>query len=32
VDGRYRVTKVGLQSVTLAYLDGSGVKLIGLGS
>jgi hypothetical protein len=31
VDGRYRVVKVGLQSVTLAYLDGSGTKLIGLG-
>jgi hypothetical protein len=31
VDGRYRVVKVGLQSVTLAYLDGSGTRLVGLG-
>jgi hypothetical protein len=31
VDGRYRVVKVGVQSVVLSYLDGSGVRTIGLG-
>jgi hypothetical protein len=31
VDGRYRVVKVGLQSVVVSYLDGSGVRTIGLG-
>jgi hypothetical protein len=31
VDGRYRVVKVGIQSVVLSYLDGSGVRTIGLG-
>jgi len=31
VDGRYRVIKVGLQSVTLSYVDGSGTKLLSLG-
>lgn len=32
VDGRYRVVKVGLQSVVLAYPDGSGQRTIALGS
>ena len=31
VDGRYRVIKVGLQSVTLSYVDGSGTRLLSLG-
>jgi hypothetical protein len=31
VDGRYRVVKVGVQSVVLSYLDGSGIRTIGLG-
>jgi hypothetical protein len=31
VDGRYRIVKVGLQSVVVSYLDGSGVRTIGLG-
>jgi hypothetical protein len=31
VDGRYRVVKVGLQSVIVSYLDGSGSRTIPLG-
>lgn len=31
VDGRYRLVKVGLQSVVVAYLDGSGQRTIPLG-
>ena len=31
VDGRYRVVKVGGQSVVLSYLDGSGTRTISLG-
>jgi hypothetical protein len=31
VDGRYRLVKVGEQSVVMAYLDGTGQRTIGLG-
>ncbi len=31
VDGRYRVVKVGLESVVLSYLDGSGQRTLALG-
>jgi hypothetical protein len=31
VDGRYRLVKVGVQSVVLAYLDGSGQRTVPLG-
>ena len=31
VDGRYRVVKVGQQSVVLSYVDGSGNRTISLG-
>jgi hypothetical protein len=31
VDGRYRVVKVGVQSVVLSYVDGTGVRTIPLG-
>jgi len=31
VDGRYRVVKVGQQSVVLSYVDGSGLRTISLG-
>lgn len=31
VDGRYRVVKVGLRSVVVSYVDGSGQRTIGLG-
>ncbi len=31
VDGRYRVIKVGAQSVVVSYLDGSGQRTIALG-
>ena len=31
VDGRYRVVKVGLESVVMAYLDGSGQRTLALG-
>lgn len=31
VDGRYRVVKVGVQSVVVSYLDGSGTRTIPLG-
>ena len=31
VDGRYKVVKIGLQSVEMTYLDGSGRKLIQYG-
>lgn len=31
VDGRYRVVKVGTQSVVLSYVDGSGTRTISLG-
>jgi hypothetical protein len=31
VDGRYRVVKVGTQSVVLAYVDGTGTRTISLG-
>jgi hypothetical protein len=32
VDGRYRVVKVGLQSVVVSYVDDSGHRTLGLGS
>ena len=32
VDGRYRVVKVGQQSVVVSYLDGSGSRTLGLGN
>ncbi len=31
VDGRYRVVKVGVQSVVLSYVDGTGTRTIPLG-
>jgi len=31
IDGRYRLVKVGVQSVVVAYLDGSGQRTIPLG-
>jgi hypothetical protein len=31
VDGRYRVVKIGVQSVVVSYLDGSGQRTIPLG-
>lgn len=31
VDGRYRVVKVGVQSVVVSYLDGSGIRTLPLG-
>jgi hypothetical protein len=31
VDGRYRLIKVGVQSVVVSYLDGSGQRTIALG-
>ncbi|HSG00407.1 MAG TPA: hypothetical protein VLA20_04710 [Vicinamibacterales bacterium] len=31
VDGRYRIIKVGAQSVVVSYLDGSGQRTIALG-
>jgi hypothetical protein len=31
VDGRYRVVKVGSQSVVLSYVDGTGMRTIPLG-
>jgi len=30
VDGRYRIVKVGLQSVVVSYVDGSGQRTIGM--
>jgi hypothetical protein len=30
IDGRYRVVKVGLESVVMSYLDGSGMRTIAL--
>jgi hypothetical protein len=29
VDGRYRIIKIGIQSVTVSYVDGSGQRTIG---
>lgn len=31
VDGRYRVVKVGVQSVVLSYVDGTGLRTLPLG-
>ena len=30
VDGRYRIVKVGSQSVVVSYVDGSGQRTIGM--
>jgi hypothetical protein len=32
VDGRYRVVKVGRESVVVSYVDGSGSRTLGLGN
>lgn len=32
VDGRYRVVKIGGQSVVVSYVDGSGLRTLGLGN
>jgi hypothetical protein len=32
VDGRYRIVKVGNQSVVVSYVDGSGIRTLGLGN
>jgi hypothetical protein len=32
VDGRYKLVKVGSQSVVVSYLDGSGMRTLGLGN
>jgi len=32
VDGRYRIVKVGMQSVVVSYVDGSGQRTLGLGN
>ena len=32
VDGRYRVVKVGTQSVVVSYVDGSGMRTLGLAN
>lgn len=32
VDGRYRLVKVGAQSVVVSYVDGSGIRTLGLGN
>lgn len=32
VDGRYRVLKIGLESVVMAYLDGTGQRTIRIGA
>ena len=32
VDGRYRIVKIGLQSVVVSYVDGSGLRTLGLGN
>jgi hypothetical protein len=32
VDGRYRLVKVGQQSVVVSYVDGSGSRTLGLGN
>jgi hypothetical protein len=31
VDGRYRLLKIGLESVVIAYLDGTGQRTLPLG-
>ena len=31
VDGRYRVVKIGVESVVISYLDGSGIRTLALG-
>jgi hypothetical protein len=31
VDGRYRIIKIGLQSVVVSYLDGTGQRTIAAG-
>jgi hypothetical protein len=32
VDGRYRLVRVGTQSVVVSYVDGSGIRTLGLGN
>ena len=32
VDGRYRLVRVGTQSVVMSYVDGSGIRTLGLGN
>jgi hypothetical protein len=32
VDGRYKLVKVGSQSVVVSYVDGSGMRTLGLGN
>jgi hypothetical protein len=32
LDGRFRVVKVGVQSVVLSYVDGTGTRTIPLGN
>ena len=32
VDGRYKLVKVGAQSVVVSYVDGSGLRTLGLGN
>ena len=32
VDGRYRLVKVGEQSVVVSYVDGAGIRTLGLGN
>lgn len=32
LDGRYRLVKVGTQSVVVSYVDGSGMRTLGLGN
>jgi hypothetical protein len=32
VDGRYKVVKVGDRSVVVSYVDGSGLRTLGLGN
>jgi len=31
VDGRYRVLQIGVESATVSYVDGSGVRKLSLG-
>jgi hypothetical protein len=31
VDGKYKIIKINVQSVVIAYVDGSGQRTIGLG-
>jgi hypothetical protein len=31
VDGRYRVVKIGVESVVVSYVDGTGLRTLALG-